>query len=349
MSVNEFRDHILDSLLQVLWRHWSSLGIYTGVEKEQAFVIDPEALMCATLCFGRYDQRLFDEMLSWLCKNADMINIARLKNVVNSFEFGNLNILGAISGYLSKKEKKRKWESLARFCTKKSQEKEETLFYTKDFQPMPVLGKEDELFQKWNLSRNEVVLRHLAENLNVELPANIVFRMRSFLGVGTRADICAYLLFSKGDNSLQIAKVTNFSQRSVYQTLNELHRSAFVKKRILGREAIYSLDQTRWTNFLEIKTNKLEYLNWTQIFSAFSGLFRQLVQTPEKFTDSYLASSNLRMISGDYVSKIEKAGIQATQMKLYQYVGEAFTEYFIEYVEGIISRILSPESVVTFT
>lgn len=342
MSVNEFKKHILDSLLQVLWRQWSSLGVYTNVESEKVFVIDPEALMCATLCFGRYDQRLFDEMLSWLCENADMINITRLKNVMSSFEFANLNILGAISDYLFKRKRKRKWESLVRFCTKKSQEKKETLFYTKDFQPMPVLGKEDELFQKWNLSRNEVRLRRLAENLNAELPTNIVFRMRSFFGVGTRADICAYLLFSKGDNSLQIAKVTDFSQRSVYQTLNELHRSALVRKRILGKEAIYSLDQTRWTNFLEIKTNKLEYLNWTQIFSAFSGLFRQLVQTPEKFVDPYLASSNLRKISGDYVSKIEKAGIPTPQMRLDRYIGETFTMQFIEYSRKVISKILSP-------
>ena len=116
MSVKKFKGYLLDSMLQILWKQWSSVGIYSNLESENKFLIDPESLLCTTCFIGRFDPRLFDEVMSWLSENGHMLNIDRLKNVLRYFDDLETNILGAVAEYLAKKEKKRKWERVVNFC-----------------------------------------------------------------------------------------------------------------------------------------------------------------------------------------------------------------------------------------
>ena len=62
----EFRGYILDRLLDLLWRQWSALGVPGRTTIEERRVVDPESLLLISLTVGRYDARLFDEILDWL-------------------------------------------------------------------------------------------------------------------------------------------------------------------------------------------------------------------------------------------------------------------------------------------
>ena len=80
MSLNEFNLNLRKYLVHFLWRQWAQLGVaYASVEKEDWWIIDPEALWLFSATFARYDARLFDEILDWILKNAAFINIPRLK------------------------------------------------------------------------------------------------------------------------------------------------------------------------------------------------------------------------------------------------------------------------------
>jgi hypothetical protein len=55
---------------------------------ETPWMIDPEALLLATCTFGRYEPRLFDEVLDWMRTNGWVMNTQRLGTVLREESWG---------------------------------------------------------------------------------------------------------------------------------------------------------------------------------------------------------------------------------------------------------------------
>ena len=339
MSVKEFKEHLLESMLNILWRQWSTVGLYSNLEQENKFLIDLESLLCMSCFFGRFDQRLFDEVISWLSENGHLLNIDRLKNVLRLFVNSETNVLGAVADYLVQKEQKRKWDRVVHFCeTKKKEEKTQNLFITKNLVPVPVVGKFNPVFLRWGFRRNEVNLRKRIQKIDFEEPCNLLLKLRSFFGVNARADIYAFLLFSEGDNSLQISQKVHFNQRNVYQVLNDLHKSGLVEKKRIGKRSLYTIDHSSWINFFRIKI-ELSYIIWAKVFSFLSYLYKEMLYQPEKFEDTYLASSEFRKISEKFIPEIETSGLKIQSSHLEKLTGESYTPQFIDYVKNILHQL----------
>jgi len=178
--------------------------------------------------------------------------------------------------------------------------------------------------------------------LDFDKPSNILFKLRSFFGVNARADICAFLLFCKEDNSLQISKKVNFNQRSVYQVLNQLYASGLLEKKYAGQRSLYTVDKERWNTFLKFD-GSISYVVWSKIFSPLSYLFKQILRYPELFKDAYLASSKLREISEVFVPEIETSCLSTSNISAKKIVGESFTLHFENYVREILDQLLETE------
>ena len=325
-------------MLQILWKQWSSVGIYSNLESENKFLIDPESLLCTTCFFGRFDPRLFDEVMSWLSENGHLLNIDRLKNVLKCFDDLETNILGAVSEFLVIKEKKRKWDRVVNFCKKKNRAKVQNLFLAKNFEPIPIVGEFDPVFLRWGFRRDEVNLRKRIQKIDLEKPCNLLLKMRSFFGVNARADIYVFLMFSEGDNSLQISQKIHFNQRNVYQVLNDLHRSGLVEKRNIGKRSLYTIDRSNWLSLFNNDIS-LSYIIWPKVFSALSYLFKSMFYQPEIFEDTYLASSEFRNISEKFIPEIEASGMRVQSSYLKRIIGEEYTAHFINYVKNILHQL----------
>ncbi|UCC40388.1 MAG: hypothetical protein JSV96_02760 [Candidatus Aminicenantes bacterium] len=337
--MKKFKGYLLDSMLQILWKQWSSVGIYSNLESESKFLIDPESLLCVTCLFGRFDQRLFDEVISWLSENGNLLNIDRLKNVLKCFDDLEANILGAVAEYLVVNEKKRKWDRVVNFCKKKKKENVQILFLTKNLKSIPTVGRFDPVFLRWGFRRDEVKLRKRLQKIDLEKPCNLLLKMRSFFGVNVRADINAFLMFSEGDNSLQISQKIFFNQRNVYKVLNDLHSSGLVEKRNIGKRSLYTIDRSNWSSFFNKDIN-LSYIIWPKMFSTLSYLFIRMFFQPEKFEDTYLASSEFRNISERFIPEIENSGVKVQSRYLERIKGELYTAQFIDYVKKILHQLM---------
>ncbi len=125
----EFRAYILDRLLDLLWRQWTALGVPGQTTIEERRVVDPESLLLFSLTVGRYDARLFDEILDWLVVNGAFLNVQRLRNLLKRFDFQSQAQLSAISELLMKKSNDPlKWKRLA---SPRSPRNPEPLFFLK--------------------------------------------------------------------------------------------------------------------------------------------------------------------------------------------------------------------------
>ena len=110
--LHEYRAQYLDTLLDFLWREWTALGVAGRDRTPRQHVIDPEALLLLTCTFGRYDPRLFDEVMDWLLKNGRFINVQRLRTMLRKEDFQGGPVLVAVAHWLSRHGNPAKWKSL---------------------------------------------------------------------------------------------------------------------------------------------------------------------------------------------------------------------------------------------
>src|SRR3989304_5436817 len=135
----EFRGYILDRLLDLLWRQWSALGVPGRTTIEERRVVDPESLLLISLTVGRYDARLFDEILDWLVVNGAFLNVQRLRNLMKRFGFESQAQLSSGSEPLMKKSNDPlKWKRLA---APRSPRNPEPLFFFKSGKPTPTTNE----------------------------------------------------------------------------------------------------------------------------------------------------------------------------------------------------------------
>ena len=97
-------------------------------EPGEPWAIDPEVLLVFTLETGRYDPRLFDEVMDWLVTNGQWIDIQRLRGIIGESKDETCRLMGAVSEFLASQGQERKWKNLAKLCFKNIPQKPEPLF-----------------------------------------------------------------------------------------------------------------------------------------------------------------------------------------------------------------------------
>ena len=135
-SLQQFRDDYLEMLLRFLWREWTTLGVAGQERGALRHVVDPEALLLFTCSLGRYDQRLFDEVLDWLTKNGRFLNVQRMKNILGKEDFGGGKVLSAVADWLSQQSDPMKWKLLAKMDGQTSES--QSLFYLSNGRALPL-------------------------------------------------------------------------------------------------------------------------------------------------------------------------------------------------------------------
>ena len=184
--LRDFRTEFRDRLLEVLWRQWTALGVSGRGEAWTGSVIDPEALLLFSCTIGRYDARLFDAVLEWLRINGRFVNIGRIHRMLKEEIFAGESVLQAVAGATSTSVNEAKWMRMTTGATKK-RGKEETLYFLKNGEPLPVVREEDPFFAKYGFLRERFEERGVAQPFRPEPLSNLLLRLR----IRRRDDACA--------------------------------------------------------------------------------------------------------------------------------------------------------------
>lgn len=300
MSQKDFRDIFLDNILGFLWRQWSAIGVLGEARARESWAIDPEALLVFTFETGRYDPRLFDEVMDWLVTNGHWLDIQRLRGILRESSDTTCRLMGAVSEFLSAQGQERKWKNMAKLCFKNIPQEPEPLFpvrYKKDVALMigiPV----DEIFSKYGFFRAPLSPSGKSREAIPTTESNIRFMLRGLFGVGSRAECILYLLTHDAGHPSEVAKAIGISVRGAQDTLIELAKSGLVLTRIRGKRKIeYWLSQERWWEFLskgsfeEIK--RPVWIDWISLFRALQTVWAALLEIGETKSE-YIKSSKLR-------------------------------------------------------
>lgn len=341
MQLQNFKSVYLEFLLSFLWRQWSCLGVAGSSQENDSFVIDPEALLLFTASIGRYDQRLFDEMLDWLNLNERFINVQRLRNILNKESFYSKPIINAIAENLRKNKKGVKWKKLSQI--EKKIFEPEKLFFLKTGIPMPVMGEVDEIYMKHGFIRNPVQHRNLSLSFTPGDIHSLLLEMRAYFGINSRAEVILYLLILGEGNIQAIADETYYSWRSIQEVLFEIAHTSLITYTKPKKARTYYMDSTLLRKqLLKDPSKEIQWINWPPFFRALEIIWLKLND------EAFLRSSTLeqaaeirKLMDEEIIIRLSRAGFGAYLNNTNGYKSEEYLKNWIETIEKILQRIKS--------
>ena len=340
MSGRSFRHLFLENILNFLWRQWSALGVLGEARTHDPWVIDPEPMLLFTLEMGRYEPRIFDEVMDWLVVNGSWIDIQRLRGILREKDETTKNLTGAMAAFLMKEADERKWKNMSRSC--RSQEFDSSgsgqpLFCEKDGKPYPISDKPDPDFLSYGFIRPQMTVRRMTRQVPITSHNTLRFLLRAFFGLGSRAECLVYLLTHDGGHPSEVARAIGISVRATQDALIELSRSGLVLTRILGKRKIeYWISHERWWEFLSkgsiAEIEKPVWIDWVALYSALSKVWVALNEIGKEGITDYLRSSKLRDSLDLVGSEFTRSGLDIPPVPGREVRPEAYEKAFEAFI-----------------
>jgi hypothetical protein len=317
MSQKDFKTLFLENILEFLWRQWSIIGVLGEARTKDPWLIDPEPMLLFTLEMGRYEPRLFDEVMDWLAVNGKWIDLQRIRGILQRKDKTTKGLMGAVAAYLVEECNARKWKNLANLVKIQlpvNGSHAESLFYQKDGQPYPMVGNPDRSFLSFGFHRPKLKLRRLTRETPISAQRTIRFLLRALFGVGSRTECLIYLLTHDGGHPAEVAKSTGLSIRGTQDALIDLSRSGLVLTRVKGKRKIeYWLSHERWWKFLSgasiTEIEKPVWIDWISLYSALSQLWITLDEMSRESLSDYMRSSRLRDCLESVGNELSRSGL----------------------------------------
>ena len=276
-SLQNFKNSLREQMLRILWSGWAQLGVAGYDSEARETVIDVEAMILTTCFWGRYDQRLFDEMISWLFSNERFINIQRLQSMIKMENFHESRLLGPVCRKLARKKLTPKWRGIENKLKNLSSESSFGLFLMPDNSPLPIIGKTDDDFAAFGFLRLPFINRGLNSSFQTGRPATLQLQLRAFFGVCSRAEIMLTLIINNCASISEIAATSFYSWKSIQDALFEMAISGLVTHPPAKIKRRYSLTAGNWPDlFFDQPARPVESINWCKFFSAIEILWKKL-------------------------------------------------------------------------
>lgn len=302
------------------------------------WVIDPEALLLFTCTFGRYEPRLFDEVIDWLEENGAFINIQRLKRIQKTETFAGGRVLSAISSTLGKGEDVLKWKKLAEGDGQElTVRAPEPLFYDREGRPLPVPEQGEPTFARHGFQRGPLRLRGYSQRFRPTQQTNLVLQLRALFGVSARCEIIMYLLTHEAGHASAIAKQSYYFPRAVQNALVDISRSGVAQIRSEGREKHYWLKQDAWSRLLNRNEVFPKWITWPPLFSAMERIWLKINDPKLWSSDLLLQSSEVRHLMAEVRPAMERARYDRALSDDREYRGEKYLPVFMSDILNLLS------------
>jgi hypothetical protein len=307
MTVATLSAEVGRALWELAWEQWSQLGLSAAppAQREER-AADPEALLLFTLHVGRYDPRLFDEVLDWLALNTPLISTQRLRNLCT-----NATDRALADAALD-------WAATARRRTRPPgvdpqppADGLEPLFHD-----LPVLGDAlDPAFSRHGFARPPLTASGKSQPPRLRDPISFAMRLRRLLGVGVRAEVVRILLTIRAPrlSSGVINASAGFDQRNVREGLAQLHEAGVIDIVRVSDDRHYSIHWDDWATLLRLPSapDLPFHYDWIPAYRALTQILRWLQQPELDELSPYLLASQARTLLDDVAQDLSYAGTPA--------------------------------------
>jgi hypothetical protein len=207
------------------WRQWcavSSLPPPSGSGRASS-VIDPEALVLASLALRDRERRLWDVLVWWAGTGARLLSVQRMKRLLREYRSEDERRLREFA-LQAMWRGDRRWGSLVGRAVREVREAA-PIAREKSFGPRSRLVE----------------------------PAALLFRLRAAFGVGARSDLLAFLISMRGTGCpiRRIAEATYYTARTLSAAADEMALARIIHASG-GRPVEYHVRPGAWVDLLEL-------------------------------------------------------------------------------------------------
>lgn len=295
MTWQEETSRLEGTVLDVLWGQWAAVGASASSRKRPRSVIDPEALVLASLSLRTQERRLWDQLAWWASRGAGLLSVQRTRNLLGAYPQSVGPALGEFAG-LAYEAGDHRWKSFER--------------------REPAQPARPDKVQGGSVRFRE--------------PSTFVFRLRLGLGVGVKADVLAFLIANKGRAfaTSDLSRAIGYSSRSVHRAAVELADARFIRS-LKEHPAEYLVDGEAWMDLLAVSdSSPPPWRYWQQVFAFVAQLSFLRDRLDSRNDSEYVASSYLRELISEHVSAFEWNGLSAPQSEMHP--GSSFLEAFTD-------------------
>jgi hypothetical protein len=255
--------HLQESALGVLWRQWTALGAAAAGSPARSLV-DPEALILASLAMRDEERRLSDALRWWAGTGAQLLSITRIRTLASRFTESTRACLGEFASLVLHEGRDFRWRPLAQPAAKQAGRSGKTVGLEASFTSLPALP----------------------------------LRLRLGFGVTAKADILAVLLGSPDRwlTARELAAALGYTTHSIRRAADDLLAARLIQA---TRETTtgYRLDPTPWAGWLGISATIPPWRHWAPAFGFVATVVAwSREETRPELSSPYLLSSQVRDI-----------------------------------------------------
>lgn len=303
---SDLTESLRHQFVSFAWDQWSQMGVSGHTQRRDRWSVDPEAMLAFTVRLARREQRLFDEVLDWMCLNLDLISAQRLRNLSRDEETERLT--SAALSWASTHSTK-----ITRHRPPPSREvKEPDPLFVRSTGAMRV-RKPDPIFLRYGFVRPSLEPSHKSRPPVRSAPINFSFRLRDLFGLSARAEVVRVLLLLHGTESRarEIVRAAGYSRQNVYEALNALVSAGVVVMRQRGaRDRSYELDEGRWAALLRVEVNALpHFVEWPRLLEVLWKLLAWIESLETKEQSEYMRASEARQFVADHEIDLQSLGV----------------------------------------
>lgn len=260
-TLAELRDQVVQATGEVVWRQWKALGAGAAAKQEATSIVDPEALVYMSLSLLPYELRLADLLADWMAQNSTLLSVQRIKNLARDFPEKVRGRLPQVARIASEEAKDARWGALVEADA-------------------PALTERPR--------KGRAVRRHFTQ------PSALMLHLRLGMGVGTKADVLAYLLGTQGAwaSVAVIAAATGYTPAAVRRTVDDMAAGRFIRSMESldptdPAQTVYLTKPVAWAEVLDSAAQLPPWRSWKERFAFVADLLDWEVQTRGRTISPY--------------------------------------------------------------
>lgn len=271
MWQNEFKEAYFQSLMDMVWRQWTRIGIAGHTpETNSPYTVDPEALLIFSARLARLDQRLYDLIPEWLKQYGALININRLKTLLAKSHWKDTQSLLLILAYATADGEKR-WDKL--ISSLNAPTPPTPLFTDWDTGNALFIPTEDTTAPTYGFMRAPY---HPSAKISTALPqgnATLLLRLRAHYGCTARAEIILSLLCTSACSIQELSRNCRFSWGVIHSVVSELACGGIITCIPgIGSRKAYTLAEPDKIRHL-LSVGSTSFPDWVSLFDILGSLW----------------------------------------------------------------------------
>jgi hypothetical protein len=313
MQTTELHQRLQEAMRELLWDQWVSLGLAGHASgKPIPFVIDPEALLLATLSSAWDEGRFRGEVLDWLPQNGGLLSVQRFINLNLPERIAPAGSVCALARFMEKAGY-RNWKTLA--------------------------GRVPNGFES---DFTESTWRGMSQPPDPSRPENFLLRMRMLLGINSRAEVLTWLLTHADGHAARIARETGWFSKSVQAILNDLEQAGMLIARTDGKRKEVALHPRGGILHPDLAV-PLRWFSQAPFYLGVRHVLLTLDQTGPPELSVPARAIAIRADSASLETYFRLAGLGVLYEGASKERGKVLVEHFLEATRQLVSMIESRE------